>query len=184
MEFSQTFGTMKLPMNHVTGRVTESPFPSEAVDSLKKRIARHLDESGKPLERHEEDRSEMPIDFRLMDQLLKAAQGADRGVGEFARGVRVGPVARLPFTCIVQAEAQMEVGRPGRPGRLSGRRARTRDGVEVQLSDSLRNRRVSRGGPRGSGTTRAAGETHRGRSKAVVSSSGDRVPWSKQGGEE
>ena len=65
MEFSQTFGTMNLLMNLATGRVTESPFPSEAVDSLWKRTVRHLEESGIPLERHEEDRLDMPIDFRL-----------------------------------------------------------------------------------------------------------------------
>ena len=96
MEFSQTFGTMNLLMNLATGRVNASPFPRDAVESLKKRISRHLDESGIPLERHEEDRSEMPIDFRFMDQMLKAAQDPDRGIGEFARGVRVGPGARLP----------------------------------------------------------------------------------------
>ena len=31
-----------------------------------------------------------------MDQLLRAAQDPDRGIGKFARRVRVGPGARLP----------------------------------------------------------------------------------------
>ena len=84
MEFSQTSGTRNLLMNLAIGRVNDSPFPKDAVESLKERISRHLDESGTPLERHEEDRSEMPIDFRFRDQMLRAAQDPDRGIGEFA----------------------------------------------------------------------------------------------------
>ena len=94
-EFSR-FGTMELLVNQAMGRVKESPFPHEAVVSLKTRIIDQLERSGIPLARHQEDRTDTPVDFRFMDQLLRAAQDPDRGIGKFARGVRVGPGARLP----------------------------------------------------------------------------------------
>ena len=95
-EFSRSFGTMELLVNLAMGRVKESPFPNEAVVSLKTRIIDQLERSGIPLARHQEDRTDTPVDFRFMDQLLRAAQDPDRGIGKFARGVRVGPGARLP----------------------------------------------------------------------------------------
>ena len=95
-EFSRSFGTMELLVNLAVGRVKESPFPHEAVVSLKTRIIDQLERSGIPLARHQEDRTDTPVDFRFMDQLLRAAQDPDRGIGKFARGVGVGPGARLP----------------------------------------------------------------------------------------
>ena len=68
VEFSQKFRTMELLMNLAMGRVTESPFPKEAVDSVRNRIICHLEQLGIPLERNEDDRTDTPIDFRFMSE--------------------------------------------------------------------------------------------------------------------
>ena len=38
----------------------------------------------------------MPIDFRFLGLLLKAAEDPEIGLGDFAQGVRVGPGSRMP----------------------------------------------------------------------------------------
>ena len=39
---------------------------------------------------------EVPIDFRYLDLLLKAAEDPEVGLGQFSQGVRVGPSVRMP----------------------------------------------------------------------------------------
>ena len=78
------------------GRLKDSPFLVEAVRPLKKRIIRELGDSGFLLGRHEKDGADAPVDFRLMDQLMRAAPDPDRSIGKFARGVKVDPGVRLP----------------------------------------------------------------------------------------
>ena len=95
MELSQIFWTMDLLKNLAMGRVTESPCP-RGVDQLRNRVIRHLEETGIPQERNENDRTDTSIDFRFMNQMLRVARDPDRGVGHFALGVGVGPGARLP----------------------------------------------------------------------------------------
>ena len=73
------------PCEPAMGRVKESPFPREAVVSLKSRIINQLERSGFLLGRHEKDRTDTPVDFRFMH----------RSIGKFERGVKVGPGARL-----------------------------------------------------------------------------------------
>ena len=47
-------------------------------------------------ERDEDDRTDVPTDFRLLGGLLQAAQDPDVSIGSFARGPRVGPGCRMP----------------------------------------------------------------------------------------
>ena len=55
-----------------------------------------LAEHGLKLERCPEDRSDIPIDYRYLDLLLRASEDPEGGPGDFASGVRVGPGVRLP----------------------------------------------------------------------------------------
>ena len=48
------------------------------------------------LQRSTQDREDLPIDFCFLQLLLQAAGDPEASIGEFARGVRVGPGARLP----------------------------------------------------------------------------------------
>ena len=54
------------------------------------------DAKGLSLERHQEDRCDVPVDFRYLSLLLQAAQDPETSLGEFSRGARVGPGVRLP----------------------------------------------------------------------------------------
>ena len=65
-------------------------------------------------------RTDTPADFRFMSQMLKAARDPDRGAGDFALGVRVGPGARLPRLPALQTETEMEVGGSREPRRVPG----------------------------------------------------------------
>ena len=94
--FSEVFGTTKLLMDLALGRIKECPFPIEAVNSLKKEIVDSLSSRGLNLKREEGDRDELPIDFRFLDLLLRAAHDPDRQLGSFAQGVKVGPGTRMP----------------------------------------------------------------------------------------
>ena len=55
-----------------------------------------MEKHGLELFRHPADRPETSIDYRYLSLLLEAADDPDKHLGEFARGVRVGPGARLP----------------------------------------------------------------------------------------
>ena len=52
--------------------------------------------AGLDLKREENDRRDVPIDFRYLDLLLKAAENPEVGMGQFSQRVRVGPSARMP----------------------------------------------------------------------------------------
>ena len=45
---------------------------------------------------YEGDRDELPLDFRFVDLLLRAAMDPERHLGPFAQGVKVGPGTRMP----------------------------------------------------------------------------------------
>ena len=81
--------------NHETSRGNGTsqglPFPVDAVRSLKSRTISELESLGFLLGRHEEDRPDLQVDFRFMEQLMRAARDPDRSIGKFARGVKVGP---------------------------------------------------------------------------------------------
>ena len=96
MEFTRRYGTAALLTRLAMGQVTESPFEEEAVTRLKEQIVRSPAEQGLHLNRHPEDREDLPVDCRFLQLLLTAAEDPEVSIGEFARGVRVGPGARLP----------------------------------------------------------------------------------------
>ena len=55
-----------------------------------------MERAGLELKRAENDRRDVPIDFRYLDLLLKAAEDPEVGLGEFSQEVRVVPSARMP----------------------------------------------------------------------------------------
>ena len=96
LPFPRRCGTTALLSRLAMGQVTESPFEEGAVTRLKEQVVRALAENGLHLNRHPEDRTGLPVDFRFLQLLLSAAEDPEVSLGDFARGVRVGPGARLP----------------------------------------------------------------------------------------
>ena len=77
------------------GQVTESPLEEEALTRLKEQVVRSLAEQGL----HtctDTPKTGLPVDYRFLQLLLTAAEDPEVSLGEFTRGVRVGPGARLP----------------------------------------------------------------------------------------
>ena len=83
-------------MKLAVGRVESCPFPEDSVLELKRKLVEALESSGHGLGRTAVDRVDVPVDYRLLQSLLSAAQDPEVGLGDFALGVRVGPGARLP----------------------------------------------------------------------------------------
>ena len=96
MDFSNKHGPPELLMKLALGRVDSCPFSFESISSPKVETIGVLEEHGLRMERNSIDRSDIPIDYRYMGLLLKAAKDPDVGLGDFAAGVRVGTGARLP----------------------------------------------------------------------------------------
>ena len=82
-------------MSLTLGEVRSCPCPAQRVDGLKRRTLEVMEKHGVKLFRHA-DRAETSIDYHYLSLLLEAAEDPDGQLGEFARGVRVGPGARLP----------------------------------------------------------------------------------------
>ena len=95
-QFSTQYGTAELLMNLALSRVQENPFSEKDIQNLKEDVIDELEQAGLELKREENDRRDVPIDFRYLDLLLKAAEDAEVGLGQFSQGVRVGPSARMP----------------------------------------------------------------------------------------
>ena len=87
MTFSDKVGTPELLALLALGKVSSCPFPPEEIDSLKPGVISFLQTKGSSLERHHEDRRDVPIDFRYLSLLLQAAQDLEMSLGEFSRGV-------------------------------------------------------------------------------------------------
>ena len=83
-------------MKLALGRVKECPFKPADVKALKDEVIMNLASMGIDLERSSGDRDDVPIDFRFLDLLLRAAEDPEVGIGDFAKGVRVGPGVRMP----------------------------------------------------------------------------------------
>ena len=83
-------------MKLALGRVKECPFKPADVKALKDEVTMNLASMGIDLERSSGDRDDVPIDFRFLDFLLRAAEDPEVGIGNFAKGVRVGPGVRMP----------------------------------------------------------------------------------------
>ena len=89
--FAETFGTESLLVSLALGRVKEPPFEVKAVQELKASAIAELHRRGIQLERKTGDREDVPIDYRYLDLLLRAA-----GDPEYAQGIRLGPGVRMP----------------------------------------------------------------------------------------
>ena len=96
MDYAQKAGPPELLVKLAVGQVESDPFSTSEIGALKEDIVRSLAMHGMGLQRSAQDRKDVPIDFRFMQLLLKAAGDPDVSLGDFARGVRVGPGARLP----------------------------------------------------------------------------------------
>ena len=116
LNFTREHGTTDLLMALALRKVKTSPFPRELVARLKEQTVETLCAHGLSLDGHPEDRRDVPIDFRYLGLLLRAAGDRDVHIGDFATGVRVGPGARLTST--VLEEDTVEAPRTVRPTRL------------------------------------------------------------------
>ena len=96
MNFAERHGDAPLLLNLVVGRVEQCPFDPQSVRELKEATVEALKRHGLELRRKDADRTDLPIDYRYLDLLLRAAEGSEVHLGSFAEGVRVGPGARLP----------------------------------------------------------------------------------------
>ena len=95
-QFSAQYGTVQLLVNLALGRVQENPFSEKDIQDLKQDVNDKLERAGLELNRKENDRKDVPIDFGYLDLLLKAAEDPEVGLAQFSQGVRVGPSARMP----------------------------------------------------------------------------------------
>ena len=95
-EFARKEGPPELFMKLALGQVNACPFPEQAIRSLKDELITSLAARGKILKRDALDRTDLPIDFRLLELLLDASGDPEVGLGSFSQGVRVGVGARLP----------------------------------------------------------------------------------------
>ena len=96
MSCSEKVGTPELLASLALGKISSCPSPPEEIDALKQGVVGFLQTKGFSLERHHEDRCDVPKDFRYLSLLLQAAQDPETSLGDFSRGVRVGPGVRLP----------------------------------------------------------------------------------------
>ena len=92
MRNAQRIGTTRLLMDLALGRVKECPFEEGEMRSLIRVAAA----SGHMMKCRDEDRKDVPRDYRLLELLLEVAQDPEVSIGSFAGGVRVGPGVRMP----------------------------------------------------------------------------------------
>ena len=95
-DYSRRVGTPALLASLALGKESECPFSSDSIQSLNQSIVENLSSCGLNLDRQDGDREDVPIDFRYLDLLLRASRDPEVALGSFAKGVRVGPGARLP----------------------------------------------------------------------------------------
>ena len=96
MNYAERNGSAALLLSLAVGRVEQCPFDPRGVRELKEATVEALQRHGLELGRKDADRTDLPIDFRYLDLLLRAAGDPEVHLGSFAEGVRVGPGARLP----------------------------------------------------------------------------------------
>ena len=93
MSFAERHGTRQLLMSLAAGRVEQFPFDAQSVRELKESTVAALKKHGFELRREVADKSDLPIDFRYLDLLRRAAGDLEVHLGPFGKGVRVGPGA-------------------------------------------------------------------------------------------
>ena len=123
-QFSAQYGTSELLVNLALGRVQENPFSEKDIQDLKRDVIDELERAGLDLKREENDRRDVPIDFRYLDLLLKAAEDPEVGMEQFSQGVRVGPSVRMPrLPALYKPKEKVEVSGTDRPLELLRRRS-------------------------------------------------------------
>ena len=95
-DFARRVGTPTLLTSLAIGQVSDSHFSTDSIRALKQAVVEGLATGGFSLARKEGDRTDVPLDFRYLDLLLRAASDPEVALGSFAGGVRVGPGERVP----------------------------------------------------------------------------------------
>ena len=95
-KFTSHYGTERLLVELAMGKIQSSPFPPAEVAELKQQVIDTAGRSGYQIVRRTGDRTDVPLDYRFLDLLLRVAEDPEVGLGEYAQGVRVGPGARMP----------------------------------------------------------------------------------------
>ena len=90
------FGSLGLLVRLALGKVENMAFDADEVARLKAKVVEYLAAPRYGLVSTANDRTDVPIDFRFLQLLLKTAEDPEVGIGDFALGVRVGPSVRLP----------------------------------------------------------------------------------------
>ena len=78
------------------GKIDSCPFPPDDVAQLKEAVIDAAAGFGHQIERRSGDRTDVQIDYRFLDLLLRVAEDPETGLGEYAQGVKVGPGTRMP----------------------------------------------------------------------------------------
>ena len=71
-------------------------FQPDEILQLKQAVIDVAGRAGFRILRKSGDRSDVPIDYRFLDMLLRAAEDPEVGLGDYAQGVKVGPGTRMP----------------------------------------------------------------------------------------
>ena len=126
MAFAEREGSSQLLTDLALGKVKECPFGKGSIRDLKESSLVALGRHGLSLQRNEEDRRDIPIDFRYLQLLLTAAEDPEVNLGSFASGVRVGPGARLPrITALYAPKKKWRLAEQSDPVRYQEERVST-----------------------------------------------------------
>ena len=131
--YSEKVRTPELLTSLALGKMSSCPLLPEEIDTLKQGVIGFLRTKGLLLGRHHDDRCDVPIDFRYLSSLLQAAQDPETSLGEFSRGVRVGPGPTSTTTGALSEKEEVEIVGPRRPLRVPGRRDRWGSHIETEL---------------------------------------------------
>ena len=95
MGYAEKHAATQLLMSLALGLVERCPFGAHSVRELKESTIEAQETHGLELRRDATDRRDLPIDFRYLGLLLRAAGDPEVHLGPFAKGVRVGVGVRL-----------------------------------------------------------------------------------------
>ena len=96
MSFTNHHGTEQLLVSLAMEKFGSCPFPLDEFANLKESVISVAAGFGHQIERRPGDRTDVPIDYRFLDLLLRVAEDPEIGLGDYAQGVKVGPATRMP----------------------------------------------------------------------------------------
>ena len=73
MDCAAKAGNPELLTSLALGKVSSCPFPHSEIEELKRGVVDYLRTEGFSLDRHPEDHTDVPIDFRCLALLLRAS---------------------------------------------------------------------------------------------------------------